>query len=160
MSATPASDGLLVHGTAVALGDKAVLIRGPSGSGKTDLALRCIALPSLVSGAQRAELVADDQVRLVRIGDAIEASPPPTIAGKIEVRGVGIVTLPYRPAARLALIVDLVPAADVPRYPLDAATANYLGIETPVLRLTAFESSAPVKVILALDAAGAPPTRP
>ena len=96
----------------------------------------------------------------MRIGDAIEASPPPTIAGKIEVRGVGIVTLPYRPAARLALIVDLVPAADVPRFPLDPATANYLGIETPVLRLTAFESSAPVKVILALDAAGAPPTRP
>ena len=46
------------------------------------------------------------------------------------------------------------------RFPLDAATANYLGIETPVLRLTAFESSTPVKVILALDAAGAPSTRP
>lgn len=160
MSAPTAADGVLVHGTAVALGDKAVLIRGPSGSGKSDLALRCIALPSLARGAHRAELVADDQVRLVRIGDAIEASPPPTIAGKIEVRGVGIVTLPYQPAARLALVVDLAPAAEVPRYPLDAATANYLGIEIPVLRLTAFESSAPIKVILALDAVSAPPARP
>ena len=56
-------------------------------------------------------------------------------------------------ARRSADFIDIVPGADVPRFPLDVVTANYLGIETPVLRLTAFEASAPVKVILALDAA-------
>ncbi|WP_295557491.1 HPr kinase/phosphatase C-terminal domain-containing protein [uncultured Hyphomicrobium sp.] len=142
-----------VHGTAIALGGKAALIRGASGSGKSDLALRCIAMPQLAHIPSRAELLADDQVCLLAKGGTIEASPPPTIAGKIEVRGLGIVTLPHRAAARLALVVDLVTAGDVPRYPLDATSANYLGIEVPLLRLAPFESSSPVKLILALDAA-------
>lgn len=150
----------LVHGTALALGGKAVLIRGPSGSGKSDLALRCIAAAPLAHIPRRAELVADDQVRLAVRERTIEASAPPTIAGKIEVRGLGILTLPYCPAARLVLVVDLVPAAEVPRYPLDAVVEKYLGIEVPVLRLSAFESSAPVKLILALDGASGALTAP
>ena len=145
----------LVHGTALALGESAVLIRGASGAGKSDLALRCIAAPPLAGSALRAELVSDDQVRLGLRGTAIEASPPPAIAGKIEVRGLGIVTLPFRPSARLALVVDLVAPTDVPRFPLDRMTACYFGIEVPLLRLSAFESSAPVKVILALRGASA-----
>ena len=143
----------LVHGTALALGGKAALIRGPSGSGKSDLALRCVALPPLPHNPWRAELVADDQVCMALKGDAIEVSPPGTIAGRIEVRGLGILTLPYRAAARLALVVDLVPAAEVPRFPLEHLTAEYLGVTVPLVRLAAFESSAPVKLILALGAA-------
>lgn len=150
----------LVHGTALALGDRAALIRGPSGSGKSDLALRCVALPPLAHIPLRAELVADDQVRFVLKADGIEVSPPPTIAGRIEVRGLGILALPYRPAARLALVVDLVPAAEVPRFPLDALFAEYLGIAIPVVRLAAFESSTPVKLVLALDAASRALTAP
>jgi HPr kinase/phosphorylase len=146
----------LVHGTALAMGENAVLIRGASGAGKSDLALRCIATPPLAHIPFRAELVADDQVRLTLRGGAIEMSAPPAIAGKIEVRGLGILTLPYRPSARLVLVVDLVPPADVPRFPLDPVSAGYLGVELPVLRLSAFEASAPVKLILALG--GAPGT--
>lgn len=140
----------LVHGTALALGEKAVLIRGPSGSGKSDLALRCIAAPPFGEGALRAALVSDDQVRLTRQGEAVEASPPPAIAGKIEVRGLGILSLPFCPGARLALVVDLVPAADVPRFPLEPMSARYLGVAFPLLRLAPFEASAPVKLLLAL----------
>ncbi len=150
-----ANETELVHGTALALGESAVLIRGPSGSGKSDLALRCIATPPLAGSALRAELVSDDQVRLRLQGTAIEASPPATIAGKMEVRGLGIVTLPFRPLARLALVVDLVAPADVPRFPLDRISACYFGIEVPLLRLSAFETSAAVKLILALQGASA-----
>lgn len=142
----------LVHGTALALGDKAVLMRGPSGSGKSDLALRCIAVAPFAHIPCAAELVADDQVRLTREGAAIRASAPAAIAGKIEVRGLGILEFPHRATARLALVVDLVPAADVPRFPLDATSACYLGIEVPLLRLDPFVSSCPVKLILALHA--------
>ncbi|MGE0022560.1 MAG: HPr kinase/phosphorylase [Hyphomicrobium sp.] len=143
----------LVHGTAVSLGAKAVLIRGPSGSGKSDLALRCIAAAPLPQGSLRAELVADDQVRLVRQGGFVVVSAPAAIAGRMEVRGLGILAVPYRLAARLALIADIVPAADVPRFPLEDRHATFAGVEVPILHLAAFESSAPVKLLLALDRA-------
>jgi hypothetical protein len=57
--------------------------------------------------------------------------------------------------ARLALVVDLVAPADVPRFPLDRISACYFGIEVPLLRLSAFETSAAVKLILALQGASA-----
>lgn len=149
-----------VHATALALGDKAVLIRGASGSGKSDLALRCVAMPPLPHMNARAELVADDQVLLTLVDGVIEASAPPAIAGKIEVRGLGILTFPYRSSARLALVVDLVPPEDVPRFPLEPQTASYLGVGVPALRLFAFEASAPVKLILALGSAADALTAP
>jgi len=147
------SEAELVHGTAVSLGVKAVLIRGPSGSGKSDLALRCIAAAPLPQSPLRAELVADDQVRLVRQGGFIAVSAPTAIAGKMEVRGLGILAVPYRLSARLALIVDIVPAADVPRFPLEDTHASFAGVEIPILHLAAFESSAPVKLLLSLHRA-------
>lgn len=149
----PSSATELVHATALALGGKAALIRGASGSGKSDLALRCIAQSPLAHIPDRAELVADDQVQCARTADGIEVSPPATLAGKIEVRGLGILTLRYRPSARLALVVDLVAIEAVERYPLESLTAEYLGISLPVIRLAPFEASAPVKLILALEAA-------
>lgn len=144
-----------VHATALALGDRAVLIRGPSGSGKSDLALRCIAAPPVGFSAHRAELVSDDQVMLTLTAAGIEASAPASIAGRIEVRGLGIMALPHRASARLALVVDLVAPADVPRYPLDPTTALFFGLEVPAVRLAAFEASAPVKLLLALGAPAA-----
>jgi HPr kinase/phosphorylase len=149
----PAIGAERVHATALALGDKAVLIRGPSGSGKSDLALRCITAPPLPWSRQRVELIADDQVMLTLREQAIEASVPPQIAGKIEVRGLGILTLPHKPHARLALVVDLVDPGEVPRYPLAESIATVLGAGVPLVRLAPFEASAPVKLILALEAA-------
>src|SRR5690606_37721188 len=122
--------------------------------------LRCVALPPLAHIPLRAELVSDDQVCCALKDGGIEVGPPPTIAGKIEVRGLGVLALPYRAAARLALVVDLVPAAEVPRYPLETSFAEILGLAVPIVRLAAFESSAPVKLILALDAAPGALTAP
>ncbi len=100
----------LFHGTAVALGAEAALIRGASGSGKSDLALRCISMaPSALIPAQ-ARLVADDQVLIERNDSGLVATCPAQIRGKIEVRGIGIVAVEAVPAARLVLVVDLVPA--------------------------------------------------
>jgi HPr kinase/phosphorylase len=144
-----ASAAELVHGTALALDGKAVLIRGASGSGKSDLALRCIASPSPI-GLPRVDLLSDDQIWLTRNGRSIEATPPPAIAGKIEVRGLGIVGVPYCASARLALVIDLVPPDRVPRFPLEKLSTELLGTTVPLLRLAPFEASAPLKVILAL----------
>jgi serine kinase of HPr protein (carbohydrate metabolism regulator) len=141
---------LIVHGTCVALGTAAALLRGDSGSGKSDLALRFLALPPGDEGEPR--LIADDQVRIAR-GSSGElfASPPPSIAGKLEVRGLGIVDVPYRAEARLRLVVDLATEKDVPRMapdPLEHVTLA--GVAVPRLLLAPFESSAPLKLKLAL----------
>ncbi|WP_420403294.1 HPr kinase/phosphorylase [Nisaea sp.] len=131
----------LVYGTTVAVDGRAVLLRGPSGSGKSDLALRLIA-----AGAQ---LVADDQTRLVREAGRLVASAPDTIAGQLEVRGVGIVPVENVRRAPLDLVIDLVPPEQVERYP-EAGTCSYLEVSVPLLALTPFEASTPAKVRLAL----------
>ena len=142
-----------VHGTAISLGGEAALIRGASGSGKSDLALRCIALaPSALIPAQ-AKLVADDRVLLESTESGISASAPAQILGKLEVRGVGIVTVEALPKARLVLVVDLVPASQVERFPLSDPKASLLGCELPLLRLSAFDASSAIKLLLALQRA-------
>lgn len=133
-----------VHGTSVAVDGRAVLLRGPTGSGKSDLALR------LIDGG--AALVADDQTVLSRDGDGILASAPPRIAGRMEVRGLGIVRLPALPGVPLRMVVDIVPAGEVERLP-KAAETMLLGVPMPVLRLAAFEASAPAKIRLAVGLA-------
>jgi serine kinase of HPr protein (carbohydrate metabolism regulator) len=132
---------MMVHATCVACGGRAVLLCGPPGSGKSDLALR------LIDGGAR--LVADDQVRLRAEAGRIVASAPETIAGRLEVRGIGIVAVPHVAAAPVALVVDLVSPGTVERLP-DAAQRTYLGIALPLVALAPFEASATAKLRLAL----------
>jgi serine kinase of HPr protein (carbohydrate metabolism regulator) len=129
-----------IHGTAVALAGDGVLLRGPSGGGKSDLALR------LIDGGAR--LIADDQTELRDIGGAVRMSAPATIAGRIEVRGVGIVAVSHQASAPLRLVVDLVAAA-VERLP-EPAWCRFFGYDIPLLALVPFEASAPAKLRLAL----------
>lgn len=135
-----------VHGTCVAIDGEGVLLRGAPGSGKSDLALRLI--------DAGAHLVADDQTELTRRGGAITAAAPATIAGRIEIRGVGILACPSVAAAPLRLVVDLVAAGEVERLP-EAQSCLYLEQAVPLLRLAAFEASTPAKIRLALAAAAA-----
>ena len=132
-----------VHGTAIALGSEGILLRGPSGAGKSDFALRLI--------DQGARLVADDQTELRREGDDITMSAPATISGQMEVRGLGIVTLPRVVSVPLRLVVDLIPSADIERMPMPR-DCNYLGCTIPAVALAPFEASAPAKLRLALRA--------
>ena len=140
----------LVHGTCVALGNNAALLRGDSGCGKSDLALRFLALPG--DGELRPALVADDQVWVEGRGDGLAiASVPDTIGGMIEVRGLGIAEMPFLAEAALVLVCDLVDAGAVPRMPLDPWERTVLaGVSIPSLKLSAFEVSAPLKLKMAL----------
>jgi len=140
-----------VHGTSVALGGDGVLLRGPSGCGKSDLALR------LIDGGAR--LIADDQTELRRAGTAVIASPPATIAGQIEVRGIGILRVPFVASAPLRLVVDLVSAEVVERMP-EAAFCELLQSRIPRLALAPFEASTPAKVRFALAALARPAFHP
>jgi len=136
-----------VHGTSVTIGENGVLLRGPSGSGKSDLALRLI--------DQGARLVADDQTELRREGDALSMCAPHTIAGLLEVRGLGIVKVPAVARARLRLVVDLVPEVALERLPAPRSCA-LAGVRVPVLALAPFAASAPAKLRLALATLDAP----
>ncbi|HWB49175.1 MAG TPA: serine/threonine protein kinase [Stellaceae bacterium] len=137
--------GILFHATSVAIGGRAVLLRGPSGSGKSDLALRLID-----AGAR---LVADDQSEVRRDGEALFVRCPAPIAGLIEVRGVGLVKVDSVPTARLALIADLVAPQHTERLP-EPRNATILGLAIPLVAIAPFEASAPIKLRLALGAAG------
>jgi HPr kinase/phosphorylase len=134
---------LRVHGTSVAIGGDGVLLRGPSGSGKSDLALRLID-----AGAR---LVSDDQTELRRDGDAVIMQAPQTIAGRIEVRGVGILRVLMVSRAPLSLVVDLVAPDRVERLP-EPQFCEVLQRSIPLLALAPFEASTPAKIRHALAA--------
>lgn len=125
-----------VYGSCAAREGHAVLVTGPSGAGKSDLVLRL-----LDRGFQ---LVADDRVDVA----GGYASVPAALAGLLEVRGLGILRLPYIARARLALLVQLV--GEAPRLPEPQRDAEF-GV--PVIRVIPDTASAPQRVALALDCA-------
>ena len=127
-----------VHATCVAIKGRGVLIEGASGAGKSDLALRLI--------DRGAVLVSDDQVLLARRGDAVYASAPATIAGKLEVPGLGIVELPYAASAPVALLVRIGSPERMP----EPGSRDVAGVAVRELVVAALEASAPVKVEWAL----------
>lgn len=138
------------HGAAIALGHSAALIRGPSGSGKSDLALRCMGLAPTALIPSQTLLVADDQVQLSRTGKILKVEAPPTIRGKLEVRGLGILTVPTLKIADLALVADLTVPEKIARFPDPRPQTVLLGLRVPLIFLAPFEASAPIKLLLAL----------
>ncbi len=136
-----------IHGTAIVIGGDGVLLRGPSGSGKSDLALR------LIDGGAR--LVADDQTELRDIGGAARLSAAATIAGQMEIRGIGIASVPYQASAPLRLVVDLVQPETIERLP-GPRSCRFFGYDIPLIALAPFEASAPAKLRAALAASVRP----
>ena len=102
-----------VHATAIAAGGRAALIFGLSGSGKSDLALRCLSLSASSLITVPIQLIADDQVLLVRTGNTILASAPAPLLGKLEVRGIGILSVEAGPATEVKLAVEQIGRAHV-----------------------------------------------
>ena len=132
----------LIHASCVAIAGRGVLIEGPSGSGKSDLALRLI--------DRGARLVSDDYCRLSVRSNTLLATAPVTIAGKLEIRGLGIVEVPHDDSAPIALLVTLGAAAD--RRPERAAPRTFLGIAVPAMvAMDGREASAAIKVERALS---------
>lgn len=121
-----------------------MLIIGPSGSGKSDLSLRLI--------DRGFTLVSDDQTIVRKDGNRLVASAPPTIAGKLEIRGIGIVDMERADNVPVALIVEL--TGDIQRLPDDSRQRPILGVMLPLVTIDAMTASAPSKVAVALDRMG------
>ena len=132
------------HASTVAVDGRAVLITGPSGSGKSDLALRLL--------DRGFTLVSDDQTIVRREGSKLIASAPPNIAGKLEIRGVGIVDMDTVKDVPLALVVQL--TSEIERLPDERRERPVLGIKLPLVSVDALTASAASKVALALDRLG------
>jgi HPr kinase/phosphorylase len=135
-----------IHASCITFDENGVIILGPSGAGKSDLALRLV--------DEGAGLVADDYVALETFEGNVRASPPPTIEGLIEVRGLGLITVPFKQQATVRLVVELVDRDAVPRLPDPDDTHHELlpGHLVPMIRLSAFDPSTPAKVRLAVRA--------
>jgi HPr kinase/phosphorylase len=139
-----------VHATAIALGSNAALIRGVPGSGKSDLALRCLAIAPTGLIPCPAALVADDRVDLSRSGNRIMAEAPSAIRGKLEVRGLGVLSVPFTARAEVVLVADIAPLDQIERLPDPAPRAELLGVNLPLVHIAPYAASAPVKLLLAL----------
>jgi serine kinase of HPr protein (carbohydrate metabolism regulator) len=135
-----------IHASAVLVGSGAVLIRGPSGAGKSALALGL--LQAAQTGAVTfARLVADDRVMLDVAHGRLLARPVPALEGLLEVRGLGLVRLPFEPAAVVSHVVDL-ESGDAVRLP-SAAERRILvrGVELP--RLAVAPGCSPLPFVIA-----------
>lgn len=139
---------LNLRGTAIAIDGQGVLLLGPAGAGKSDLALRLI--------DEGAMLVADDGIDVVVRSDMPVAHAPGTIAGQIEVRGLGVMR---QPAARVAeavpirLVVELVDRLEATERMPAWRTIDVAGIAVPAFSLYPFETSATAKLRQMLRAA-------
>jgi len=139
----PAQARLQVQGTCVALDGLGVLLRGPSGSGKSDLALRLID----AGGA----LVADDLCEIRRDGGRLLADLPAGVdasfRGRIEARGLGLLSVHHAGPVPLVLVVDLRPGGPAERLP-EPAEVRYLGLVLPLVVLDPFQASAAARLRL------------
>ncbi|HVW75292.1 MAG TPA: HPr kinase/phosphatase C-terminal domain-containing protein [Rhizomicrobium sp.] len=135
-----------IHASCVAIGRSGVLLLGKSGSGKSDLALRLI--------DDGAVLVADDRTILSVEKGALYARAPASIAGLMEVRGLGIIRFPRRAKVRIALAVQLgregarLPG---PRFYRPPARLKPQ-IPVPEILLEAWPAATPAKIRAALAA--------
>jgi len=136
----------LVHGTGILWDGKGILLMGPSGSGKSDLALRLMTHGAILIGDDYVEVSQNDKGRAVM-------TAPTNIAGKIEVRNVGILTVPFRARAEIDLVLALVVRGEIDcleRLP-EPKTISLEAVNMPCVDFYAFEASAPEKLRAALS---------
>lgn len=117
------------------------MLVGASGAGKSDLALRLI--------DRGARLVADDRCELAIQGGRLLCRPPTILAGKIEVRGLGIFERPWTAPIPVILAVRLVDRYE--RMPDCSFTEILAGQAIDAVKLAPFEASAALKVEMALE---------
>lgn len=129
-----------IHGTSIALGENGLLITGESGSGKSDLALRLID-----SGAT---LISDDQTICMKKETSIHLFSMEKIYGLIEIRGIGLMKVPYIENIKLSMIIQLVDK-EIDRLP-KIRKKKLLGLNFPLIKIFSKEASAVAKIKLKL----------
>ncbi len=130
-----------LHATSVALEDNGVAIFGESGSGKSDLALRLID-----SGAT---LISDDITLFSKSQRGIDLFSVEKTRGLLEVRQIGIITVPYIDGINLKLIVQLTDS-NVERVPTKKNT-KFLGFKLPKIEINGKNSSSVAKIKIKLN---------
>jgi len=95
----PFNGSLIIHATCVDINGSGVLIVGSSGSGKSSLAINLLALGS--------KLVADDQCELVKKNNRFSVSKPASLPNSIEIRGIGLVSVPMVVETSLDWVVNM-----------------------------------------------------
>lgn len=151
--------GPTIHGSAVLVGDRAVLIRGPSGAGKSRLAFdlilagRCHQLPVTT-------LVGDDRLFVTPLRDGLLVRPPPELEGMIEIRGLGIRRCAFIAEAPVGLVIDL-EAPDAERMPPPKALrTTILDVELARIPVAAGFSPLPIAIAALTTIPGCTDTRP
>jgi HPr kinase/phosphorylase len=129
------SESGFIHASAVVIGEIGVLIEGPSGSGKSSLAAAL--LTDAVLFGRFGGLVGDDRLHVELRNGRLVARPHPAIAGMLERRGTGLLSMAHEPACVLGLAVVLVEeeGAMPPRLPEEAARRVLHGVQLPALTL-------------------------
>lgn len=137
--------GTSVHASAVLVGDRAVVICGPSGSGKSRLAFDLI-LAGRSGVLPPTTLIGDDRVFMDARDGTLRVRGAPQLAGRIEIRGLGLRTLDYAADGEIGLVVDLA-APDGERLPPPEALKTTLaGFEIP--RIPVGAEHAPLPLVL------------
>lgn len=135
---------MLLHASCVSLDGAGLLLLGVPGSGKSSLALRLM--------ERGWSLVADDQVEVSAQDGQLAASPPQALAGRLEVRGLGVFeALAYAPCT-LTLVARLRPAGTIPRLPAPSRWRAH-GLDLPEFPLDAMDVAAPERAAWAMRAA-------
>ena len=130
-----------LHATSVAMEDNGVAIFGDPGSGKSDLALRLID-----SGAT---LISDDITVFSKLEKNINLFGIENTKGLLEVREVGIITVPYIEGIKLKLVVRLTDKL-IERIP-KKNQINLLGLKFPKLEINGKNSSSVAKIKVKLN---------
>lgn len=130
-----------IHATSVAIEDNGIAILGESGVGKSDLALRLID-----SGAT---LISDDITLLSKNNYDILLYGLSKTKGLLEVREVGIITVPYIEGIKLRLIVEL-RDSDLERIP-ERKYVRMLGKNFPKIEINGKNSSSVAKIKIKLN---------
>lgn len=142
----PMGDQWRMHASCVAVGNRALLIAGASNAGKSSLALALI--------DRGAALVADDQTLMARKDDRLLASAPHPLVGQIEIRNLGIVSMPHIEAVPVALGLLLTPHA--PRF-IDTPSRWIIdNVAVPAIALWPDGPNLAIKAELALRHYGLP----
>jgi len=128
-----------LHATCVEIQGRAILISGKPGVGKSSLALQLI--------DRGAFLISDDQTFLSLEGEILVASPPHTLKGLMEVRGIGLCSFPYQEKSPLRLCVEICEEKELERFP-EPAFIEYHGIKVPYLKLKRGDPLGTIKVEL------------